>query len=95
MIIASRTPKNERTINKTPSSKTAVRANHGEHPIWPQTVYVKNALSPIPEARATGIFAKKAIIRVATAAEIAVAVKTPSKLISEIEPSIPGLTARM
>ena len=33
LIIASRTPKNESKIKRTPSSKTAVRANQGEHPI--------------------------------------------------------------
>ena len=38
LIIASRTPKNESKIKRTPSIKTAVRANQGEHPIWPQTV---------------------------------------------------------
>ncbi len=95
LIIASLTPKKERTINKRPSRRTAVNANHGEHPIPKHTVYVKKAFNPIPGAKATGKLAKNAINNVAIADAIAVAVNTPPNDIPGIEPSIPGFTARM
>ena len=44
----------ERSIKIRPSTSTAVNATSYEQPISPQTVMVKNALRPIPEARATG-----------------------------------------
>ena len=94
LMIASRIPQNERIRNKTPSRRTAVKASCQEHPIPIHTVNVKNALRPIPGARATGRFATKPITKVAIAAERAVAVNTEPASIPVI-PNIPGLTARM
>ena len=94
LIIASRTPNTERRIKTRPSIKTAVKANCHEQPIPKHTVYVKNAFSPIPGARATGKLAINAIAKVAIADAIAVAVKTPPKGIP-VSDNIPGFTARM
>ena len=94
LIIASRTPKIERRIKIRPSTKTAVRANCHVHHIPRTTEYVKKALSPRPGARATGRVARKAITKVATAAEIAVAVNTALNSIPESE-RIPGFTAKI
>ena len=84
----------QRRINKRPSIKTAVKANCHEQPIPNTTVYVKKAFNPIPDARATGKLAKNAIHKLATAAEIAVAVNTGPNPIP-LSPSIPGFTAKM
>ena len=93
-IIASRIPKIESTIKSTPSSKTAVSANAGVHPIPRTTVYVKNAFNPKPGAKATGRFAQNAITSVPIAAETAVAVNTLPQLRLAAD-KIPGFTARM
>jgi len=94
LMIASRTLKSESMMKRMPSRKTAVRAICQEYPIPMHTVYVKNALSPIPGASATGRFAKKAIIIVVIPDARAVAVKTPPALMP-VWLSIPGFTARM
>src|SRR5512145_3081885 len=58
------------------------------------TVKAKKALSPIPGASAKGNFAHKAITRVATIADIAVAEKT-AFLSMPVAERISGLTARI
>ena len=96
LMIFSRIPKMERTMKMIPSIRTAVKASCHEHPIPKHTVNVKNALSPIPGASATGRFAQRAITRVAMADEIAVAVNTAGNVIPlPTALSIPGFTARM
>lgn len=59
-----------------------------------QTVYVKNALRPIPGACANGTFARIAVKKQPIAAEIHVAIATPVAFIP-VEPSMPGLTKIM
>ena len=92
--IASRTLKKDSKRNNNPSRNTAVNAVAGEYFIPITTVYVKKAFKPIPGASTTGRLAVRAIIKVAIAADNAVAVNTlpgfkPASL------RISGLTARM
>src|SRR5574344_1633750 len=94
LMIASRTLNNERMMKRIPSRKTAVSPICQEYPIPIQTVYVKNAFSPIPGASATGRFAMKAMMIVVTPEAIAVAVNTPPFDIP-VFASISGLTASM
>ena len=58
---------------------------------------MKNALTPIPGAKATGKLANNPIINVATAAEIAVAKNTPPTDAPSIPlpPTIKELTGKM
>ncbi len=51
---ASRTPLTDNTIKIIPSTNTAVRATSQGTPICKTTVYAKNALRPIPDAKAKG-----------------------------------------
>ena len=92
--IASRTLKKDSKINSKPSRNTAVNAVAGEYFIPITTVYVKKAFKPMPGASATGRLASTAIIKVAIAADNAVAVNTlPGFKPASLKMS--GLTARI
>ena len=67
------TPVTVRSVNKTPSNKTKTNALAYDKPNVKHTVYTKNALRPIPEARPSGRFAINAIKNVPITAESAVA----------------------
>ena len=93
-MIASRTPKKERIMNKRPSTRTAVKANCQVHPMPMTTEKVKKAFNPSPGANATGRFAQNAMTRVAMAAEMLVAVKTEFHSMPALD-KMSGFTAKM
>ena len=64
------------TMNTNPATNTAASACWKVYPIPNTTPKVKNALSPIPGASATGQFAHSPIINVPTTAAMIVAVNT-------------------
>ncbi len=94
LTIASRRLVSVSITNIRPSIRIAVRANCQEWPRPKHTVNTKNALSPIPGARAKGSFAHNDIIRVPVMAASAVAVNTEPAGIPQAVNML-GFTARM
>ena len=82
------------SMNMIPSRNTAVSANCHEYPITKQTVYAKNALSPMPGANANGSFAYSPIKMVGSA-DMRTVVVNNAPLSIPVSLRILGLTAKM
>src|SRR5574344_541549 len=85
LTIASRRLVSVSITNIRPSIRIAVRANCQEWPRPQHPVNTKNALSPIPGARAKGSFAHNDIIRVPVMAASAVAIKEIEEIKKGVE----------